>query len=153
MKLNEEIKQISQKDLTNLNGEELKNYSVQLMNLTTSADANANKWKKIYQIVGGIISLVATLLIVCAIFSYRRTFNTTVMTICYVFAGILLMSTYVLKFFYKKATSDSEKMKRIYSLKLVEINNQIANNATKNSNNAVNNSNNETVSETPAENK
>ena len=153
MKLNEEIKQISQKDLTNLNGEELKNYSVQLMNLTTSADANANKWKKIYQIVGGIISLVATLLIVCAIFSYRRTFNTTVMTISYVFAGILLMSIYVLKFFYKKATSDSEKMKRIYSLKLVEINNQIANNATKNSNNAVNNYNNETVAETPAENK
>ncbi len=134
MKLSQELNEIKQKDLSKLSIEELNNYKTYLKNFINDAEKKSklNLWKKMYNILGGIFSIGAGILMIYGVFSINRTLSIGKFLLCYGVGTILLIGTFIFNKMLKKATKNCDQIKQVCHSKISDVNNLLLNNTIKN---------------------
>ena len=128
MKLEQELQEIENKDLSTMSEKELKEFKAYLEDLNKNAEVKSEfkKWKKIDKIGGTILSLVAL-----GFALYGLYYMMTTILIKPIFLGcgttaVLLSATNFIKRKFKKTEKSCQEIKTVCNSKLIEVERQIA---------------------------
>lgn len=123
MRLDGELLKIKQNEMNELSEKELLELKEKLVAYKNNAEevTKVNFWKKMFNILGGICSIAAGVLMLTGVLSISKSLSIGTFLLNYGIATVLLIVTSVLNKLYKKANKNYNRLINVCDIKINEV--------------------------------
>lgn len=123
MRLDGELLKIKQNEMNELSEKELLELKEKLVAYKNNAEevTKVNFWKKMFNILGGICSITAGVLMLTGVLSISKSLSIGTFLLNYGIATVLLIVTSVLNKLYKKANKNYNRLINVCDIKINEV--------------------------------